>query len=194
MPYAPFYERFPDIAKQETRTLSVLNHPVLPKGDYGLLEAYCNEPDCDCRRVFFNVMDWQTGQVMAVITYGWENKEFYAQWMKDNDPRILKELKGPSLNLGSYQSSFAAEFLKQMTDILVDSNYVDRLKQHYKMYRAAIDEETGHQQSWKPKLAFPGGLTTAEATQKVHKLNKIKNNKHKNQLAKKSRKQNRHRH
>ncbi len=56
MPYAPFQERFPKIAEKETRAITILNNPELPSDTYGLTEAYCDELDCDCRRVFFNVI------------------------------------------------------------------------------------------------------------------------------------------
>ena len=71
MPYEPFYERFPEVAEKETRTITIFNDPELPAGEYGLIEAYCNEPDCDCRRVFLNVCSWQRGERIAVIAYGW---------------------------------------------------------------------------------------------------------------------------
>ncbi len=56
MPYAPFQERFPKIADKETRAMTILNNPELPSDTYGLIEVYCDELDCDCRRVFLNVI------------------------------------------------------------------------------------------------------------------------------------------
>lgn len=71
--YQPFHELFPDVAEEETRTLIVLNnHPELPADEYALIEAYCNEPDCDCRRVFFNVGSRRRQKIEAIIAYGWE--------------------------------------------------------------------------------------------------------------------------
>ena len=147
MPYAPLHEKFPDIAEKETRTLTVFDLPDLPQGRYGFVEAYCDEPGCDCRRVFFNVVDWQTGEIKAVIAYGWESKEFYAKWLGYDDPAILRELQGPVLNSASHQSQLAPALLKQMTYILDDRSYVDRLMRHYKMYKAAIDKGAGKQKS-----------------------------------------------
>lgn len=48
MPYEPFHERFPEIAEEETRMIIAVNDPDLPQGEYSLIEAYCNEPNCDC--------------------------------------------------------------------------------------------------------------------------------------------------
>ena len=53
--FAPFYELFPELAPRETRSVTIKNDPSLPDGEYGLIEAYCNEPGCDCRRVMFNI-------------------------------------------------------------------------------------------------------------------------------------------
>jgi len=151
MPYAPFHTRFPDIAERETRTLTVFDLPGLPPGEYGFVEAYCDEPGCDCRRVFFNVVDWRTGQIKAVIAYGWESKEFYAKWFGDNAPAILRELQGPVLNSASPQSPLAPALLKHTAYILQDQHYVERLKRHYKMYKTAIDSEAGKQVSVQKK-------------------------------------------
>lgn len=145
MPYAPFYELFPEIAAKETRTLTVFDLPGLPPGEYGFLEAYCNEIGCDCRRVFFNVVEAQTGELKAVIAYGWESKEFYIRWLGYNDPAVIRELQGPALNAASHQSRLAPALLKQMKCILADDHYVERLKRHYTMYKAAIDPRMGEQ-------------------------------------------------
>jgi hypothetical protein len=142
MPYEPFHERFPEIAEKETRTLIAFNDPDLPEGEYGLTEAYCNEPDCDCRRVFINVVDWRTGKVLATIAYGWESKKYYAKWLGDNDPDIIEELKGPALNSWSQQSKLAPALLQKVTYVLKDQNYLNRIKGHYEMFRATVDAET----------------------------------------------------
>jgi hypothetical protein len=141
MPYEPFHERFPEIAEKETRTLIAFNDPDLPAGEYGLTEAYCNETGCDCQRVFLNVVDWRTGQVLAVIAYGWESKRYYAEWFGKNDPGIIKELQGPVLNSASRQSNLAPVLLQKVKYVLKDKNYVNRLKRHYKIFKEAVDNE-----------------------------------------------------
>jgi len=141
MPYAPFHEKFPEIAEKETRTIIVFDDPDLPEGEYGLLESYCDELDCDCRRVFFNVFSWKKKKIEAVIAYGWESGKFYAKWMGDSDPRVIKELKGPALNLSSPQSPLAPALLEKIKIVLQDKNYVDRIKRHYKLFKEAIEKE-----------------------------------------------------
>jgi len=61
--------------------------PRLPVKAYWLLEYYCDEPACDCRRVFLDVVaDGWHSRVFASIHYGWETLEFYRPW--DSTPRL----------------------------------------------------------------------------------------------------------
>jgi hypothetical protein len=142
MPYQPFYELFPEVADKETRVLSTFDHPHLPADDYALMEAYCNEPDCDCRRVFFNIGSRRTQEIVAVIAYGWESKRFYAKWFGRNEPGIIRELQGPVLNSTSPQSKLAPALLQAVTSILQDKRYVERLKRHYWMFKEVVDNES----------------------------------------------------
>ncbi len=143
MPYVLFHNYFPDIAEEETRTVIVLNNSEwnLPHAQYALLEMYCDDPGCDCRRVFFYVISSLTKDVEAVIAYGWESHEFYAKWMRDNDdPEVIKNLKGPVLNFGSPQSDLAPLILKMVKDlVLQDQAFIERIKTHYWMFRHRID-------------------------------------------------------
>ena len=139
MPFIPFHEVFPDLAARETRTVTTLESARLPAGSYTLIEMYCDEPDCDCRRVFFSVASSTTSQIETVIAYGWESPEFYARWMGDDDPETVQSLKGPILNLGSAHSNLAPALLDLVqTVVLQDDHYIARLKSHYAMFREAI--------------------------------------------------------
>lgn len=141
MPYVPFHEKFLELAESETRAIILYDDPNIPDGKYYFLESYCDEPDCDCRRVFFSVIS-ETNQILAVIAYGWENKKYYAQWMGENDPKIIRELKGPALNLASSQSKLAPAFLEKVKLILQDKHYLERLKRHYKLFRDLVEKKT----------------------------------------------------
>jgi hypothetical protein len=151
MPYEPFHERFPEIAEKETRTIIAFNDPDLPEDEYALLEAYCNEPDCDCRRVFFNVGSWRTGEILAVISYGWESKRFYARWFGDNNPEIIKEMQGPILNLSSKQSDLAPVLLQRVKHVLKDRRYLNRIKRHYQMFKEVVDSEADEEAETLPR-------------------------------------------
>ncbi|PKO23203.1 MAG: hypothetical protein CVU38_05450 [Chloroflexi bacterium HGW-Chloroflexi-1] len=141
MAYVPLHEKFPEIAEKETRSFTALNSPDLPKDDYGLIEAYCDEPDCDCRRVFFNVLSRKQRKVVAVIAYGWASRKYYGEWLGFDDPNAIAELQGPALNTTSHQSRLAPALLQMVTEILKDKRYVDRLKRHYAMFKEVIAAE-----------------------------------------------------
>lgn len=112
----------------------------LSPGDYGFLEMFCDEPGCDCRRVFFSVVSSAHHELEAVIAWGWETPEFYAEWMNNGDPEIIADLKGPVLNLGSPATARAPALLELTRNVLLqDTNYIERIKRHYQMYRQQID-------------------------------------------------------
>jgi hypothetical protein len=142
MAYALFHSRFPEVAERETRTVTVVHrhHFNLPAAQYAFVEMFCDEPGCDCRRVFFSVLSSLHKDVQAVIAWGWEDKEFYVKWMGDNDPIVIDELKGPALNLASPQSNLAPALLNLFREVLLqDTLYLERVKHHYAMFREKID-------------------------------------------------------
>ena len=144
MPYVLFYQYFPELAKSETRSITILDQSSsgLPAGEYGFLEMYCDEPECDCRRVFLYVVSPPEEEPLAVIAYGWENPEFYIKWMGYNSPELIYELKGPSLNAASPQSDLAPAILELVEEVLLqDKSYIERLKAHYRMFRDKIDHK-----------------------------------------------------
>ena len=140
-----FDSRFPEIAERETRTIILPERSAgLPPGQYSLLDMYCDEPGCDCRRVMFSVFVSASKSVEAVIAYGWETREFYVRWMHDDDPQMIRELQGPVLNLASPQSSRASAILNLVKNVaLRDEQYIERLKSHYLMFRETVDVKPG---------------------------------------------------
>jgi hypothetical protein len=139
MPYEPFYERFPEIAWKETRSFTTFGNPDLPDDEYGLIEAYCNDQNCDCRRVFFNVASRKREQIVAVIAWGWESRDYYVRWFGRDEPLIIRELMGPALNTASRQSELAPALVEAVKVILADPAYVERLKRHYRMFKETVD-------------------------------------------------------
>lgn len=139
MDYAPFHEQFPNVAERETRSLTVTRDTEVPAGTYLLMELYCTEPDCDCRRVFLNVISAEENESLAVIAYGWEDREYYEDWFGMDMPQVIDELKGPALNTASPQSEYAPVLLKTIEEqVLTDDAYIERLQNHYQMFRDAI--------------------------------------------------------
>ena len=60
MSYISFSEYLPDLGPKETRWIVTVDDPVLPADRYGLVEMYCDENGCDCRRVFLSVYSDET--------------------------------------------------------------------------------------------------------------------------------------
>ena len=144
MPYSFFHSRLPKVAERETRSVTLFDHSEfnLPPADYAFLEMFCDEPDCDCRRVFFSVISSRDEDIKAVIAWGWEDQVFYTTWLRDSDPNVIKELMGPALNSASPQSDLAPALLKVFQEVLLpDTAYVERVKRHYVMFRATVDKK-----------------------------------------------------
>ncbi len=146
MPFRLFHDYFPEIAERETRSITVLPHSNmgLPAGSYGFLEMFCDESECDCRRVFLMVMASFRTDVQAVIAWGWEDIQFYVDWIKYGDPKDAKYLQGPILNVGSAETELSETLLELARNVLLKNpDYVQRIKRHYRMFRDRVDGKNG---------------------------------------------------
>lgn len=136
----PFHERFLDIAEKEMRCVIIPSERKLPAGEYFMTESYCNDNSCDCRRVFINVLHGD--KIIATIGYGWEEVIFYEKWMGDKS--LAKEVKGPILEIGGFQSEHSEELLKLFKEIMVkDSIFIERLKRHYELFKSSKKNKIG---------------------------------------------------
>jgi hypothetical protein len=124
----PFVHLFPDQAIAETRTMTTRNHPVLPDDEYALVEAYCADPQCDCRRVMLNVLARRQGKnCLASISFGFDRDE---------------KMAGPFLDPLNPQSQYADVLLDLVTMVLADPTYLARLESHYHQVKRAADDPT----------------------------------------------------
>jgi hypothetical protein len=151
-PMVPFMRRFPHLAASETRSVTVNGRDDLPDGEYGFIEFYCNEPQCDCRRVLVVVLrpetDWK---FWAAINYGWESVEFYQKWA--GAPSWDRYgWTGPLLDPLSEQTAYAPALLRLFEFILKSPGYAQRLQKHYQLFRTAVDKEYAQRN---PTLRFP---------------------------------------
>jgi hypothetical protein len=132
MELVPFYIRFPDLAEKETRSIFIFKSGDLPPGQYDLLELFCDDPKCDCRRVVISVISPQRGTApLATINYGWERVEFYARWLGTWQNAV--ECKGPSLAPLNPQTADSEALLALFKSALEDEQYRERLKRHYEL-------------------------------------------------------------
>ena len=144
MPYEPFYERFRELAMKETRSFTIADgHPYLSADEFALLEAYCNDENCDCQRVFFNVLSRKHPKIMAVVAYGWEDEAFYRKWYggknEDHANSIVNEMLGVTLNAASHQSAMAPALLAPIREVLQNPAYIERLKRRYQIFKEKVD-------------------------------------------------------
>lgn len=157
MPMAPFISMFPDLGIAEMRSATVPGDDELPAGQYGFMELYCDDPKCDCRRVVIQVITPQTGsKIWATINYGWESVDFYVKWMGTRD--FAEECQGPVLDPLHRQSRHAPALLDLFKVVISDPRYVDRLKRHYEMFRAATRQRRQPGEESPQPIEEPGQL------------------------------------
>jgi len=81
--FVPFYTYFPEIADKETKVVQILKSGINtpPIGTYAIVESFCDDRKCDCRKVMLNVIAIsQPGKILATIGFGWESISFYTAW------------------------------------------------------------------------------------------------------------------
>ncbi len=125
-----FAEIYPKLALAETRTIRTKGYPGLPDDEYALLEFYCPDPKCDCRRVMLAVnsrRDVERGQsrFLAFISFSFDRNAEFA---------------GPALDPLNPQSQYAETLLEIAKQVLADPAYVARLERHYQMAKKAASD------------------------------------------------------
>lgn len=145
MPMAPFHLEFRDLAFREMRGIDIMEESgitgedAIPTGHYAFVESYCDEPGCDCRRAYLSVVPGDWGEVMATISYGWEEAGFYRHWNgRPWDEDDVREMTGPSLARLSPQSRYAPTLLELFRDVVLDQDYRDRLRRHYELFKDVV--------------------------------------------------------
>jgi len=136
MPMTPFTQRFPELGTRETRTITTAGLASLPADEYALLELYCGESGCDCRRVVIEVVARSTGETVAIINYGWENLEFYEQ--KLGSEEYAREVVAASLDPINPQSRHAPMLLAMFREVVKHRAYTERLARHYQLFKDAL--------------------------------------------------------
>ncbi|MBI2671879.1 hypothetical protein HYX16_03005 [Candidatus Woesearchaeota archaeon] len=148
-----FYSKFPEIAERETRCIIIMDDKEkLPKGEYFLLESYCNDHDCDCCRVFINIL--HKNKILATIGYGWKDIEFYENWI--GDPELAPDVKGPILELTGLHTEYSELLLDLFKKVIIpDRIFIERLEMHYKIFKKQSYKRkkiTGELMDFDPKL------------------------------------------
>lgn len=135
-PLVPFDDKLPHLAHIDV--CKILITEALPElnGLYDLVDLYCQEAGCDCRKVTIVVMDRQK-RPRATIGYGWESPAFYRKWGLDPEGAWL--LCRGYLDPLCYQSRHAELFLEAVLSMLRDApESVDKFKRRYGMFKDAV--------------------------------------------------------
>lgn len=119
----PFVRLFPQQAATETRVLTTRRYLGLPDDEYGLLESYCLDPRCNCRRVMLNVAGRRQQAILATASYGF-----------DRDAAMA----GPFLDPLNPQSAYADTLFQLVDEVILDPAYVARLEAHYYQVKGAM--------------------------------------------------------
>ena len=137
----PFHSLCPEIAQREVRCIHLQAVPGLTPdsglsaGEYAFVEFYCEELECDCRRVFIQVLArHQKDQVLASINCGWEKESFYRKRMSW-DPDAPRQIVRGSLDPINQQSGRAQELLELFQRHVLDEDYRLRLRRHNQLFR-----------------------------------------------------------
>ncbi len=139
-----FYDLCPETAIRETRTIITFKQSLLPDDEYGFVDFYCDEPDCDCRRSTIQVRAKNQGLV-ATLSYGWESLEFYEKWYRAPSEEITGVTLAPTMP----QSKYADKLLELFKETLLnDPEYASRFPRHYRQFKAAI---TAKSRATKPR-------------------------------------------
>jgi hypothetical protein len=140
----PFHSLLPELAQREVRCVHLgpapdsASEPALPADEYVYLEYYRDGLDCDCRRVFLQVIaKGQPGKVFTSIGYGWEKESFYRKRMPWNPDEAKGTVRG-ELDPLNEQSEFAQEFLDLFRRVVLDEPYRLRLRRHYQLFREEL--------------------------------------------------------
>lgn len=124
MPQQPYSAIFPDTDEP----VLILSLPrktgKIPKGDYGFIEFYCTDKDCDCRRVTIMALD-RNMKTKAVIGMGFDPGEPYS---------------GPFLDDFHEQSSYADELLEHFVMMInQEPENLAMMQRHYREVRSKVD-------------------------------------------------------
>ncbi len=128
MSLVPFYYVDAQLAGEETRVLT-FRTPFrgIPAGRYDLVEYFCPDPACHCRRGMLNVVEERdVERFLTSISYAFDPE----------DPDA-----GPFLDPLNPQSRYAPAFLEIVKELVfTDAAYLARLERHYTMMKAAASD------------------------------------------------------
>lgn len=124
---------------------------------YVIVDSYCDNKKCDCRRVLLNIYKFEEKQldrkdILATISYGWEPISFYRRWAKGMSDQQIRDFKGPSLDNFQPQSALSDYFLEQFKILIDDGFYKKQLISRYT--KAKYKQSRSLPKDLKPRLGL----------------------------------------
>ena len=118
--------------------MSIKHSPQLPDGEYGFIDTYCCDPECDCRKTMIQVM--HNGKLVSVINYRWKSAAFYEKWMGSSaKDHMMPSMNGPSIDITS-PDLVSREGVLALFDALLNDIWRGKFKKHYKEVKSAISK------------------------------------------------------
>jgi len=123
-------------ATTRVRTLTIRGAPSLPDGSYSLLDCYCTDPACDCRKTMIQVHHER--RFVSMISFGWESAAYYSTWYgAPCDEQTIREMQGPSIDISSPDRVPRQAMLAFFTSIL-DDDYRQHFRVQYIRFKTAL--------------------------------------------------------
>lgn len=118
---------FPDVAGRDRSAIHTVDREGA-KATFVLLEFYCTDPGCDCRRVVIQ-MNWVEGKrIVATISHAFERPR------PSDGPQTFLEPFGPQSERSHMLLELFQDFVKR------DADFRQRLQRHYKMWKEVVDD------------------------------------------------------
>jgi len=137
MEFIPFSDRKPEIASHETRAVifGAGNEWRIFPGQYALVESFCSDDECDCRKTMIAAFDISSKRIAATIGYGWESTAFYTKWLH-GDSEMGAEMAGSYVESRATQSAHSTQWLAWWENMITsDEKYQDRIREHYRIFK-----------------------------------------------------------
>ena len=134
--FLPLVVIVPELDGKDVKTIVLTEDKNgLRAGSYKLIENFCADRQCDCRKVMINLVN-DKNEILATMGFGWEGIKYYEKWI--NDKKLAQEMTGAYLEKDGIQTEHSRECLRLFKKVLKDLYYVNCFRRHYKQFKASL--------------------------------------------------------
>lgn len=133
MKFVPAGEYIGD--KHQIRSVRIEQSPHIPDGEYGFVDTYCIDPECDCRKTMIQVI--HEDKLVSIINYGWESKSFYDKWMGEEITEPHAAMSGASVDISS-PNLVEENAIIALFNTLLNEKWIEKFKTHYRQVKIAV--------------------------------------------------------